>query len=167
MCQIGEKVVHINGGVFIVKEEKIMNYGFGDINYLILKPYYTDDSNKTLVVYVPEDKKDELIRKIMSREEALQIIENLKKIEPIWYQDLKIRKEKFGELVKSRNINDICVVVKSLYVKQLELQENNKSLNLLDYDYLNKLKKGIEEELAISLNMSINEINDYIANMIK
>ena len=167
MCQIGEKVVHINGGVFIVKEEKIMNYGFGDINYLILKPYYTDDSNKTLVVYVPEDKKDELIRKIMSREEALQIIENLKKIEPIWYQDLKIRKEKFGELVKSRNINDICVVVKSLYVKQLELQENNKSLNLLDFDYLNKLKKGIEEELAISLNMSINEINDYIANMIK
>lgn len=167
MCQIGEKVVHINGGVFIVKEEKIMNYGFGDINYLILKPYYTDDSNKTLVVYVPEDKKDELIRKIMSREEALQIIENLKKIEPIWYQDLKIRKEKFGELVKSRNINDICVVVKSLYVKQLELQENNKSLNLLDYDYLNKLKKGIEEELAISLNMSINEINDYITNMIK
>ena len=167
MCQIGEKVVHINGGVFIVKEEKIMNYGFGDINYLILKPYYTDDSNKTLVVYVPEDKKDELIRKIMSREEALQIIENLKKIEPIWYQDLKIRKEKFGELVKSRNINDICVVVKSLYVKQLELQENNKSLNLLDFDYLNKLKKGIEEELAISLNMSINEINDYITNMIK
>ena len=68
MCQIGEKVVHINGGVFIVKEEKIMNYGFGDINYLILKPYYTDDSNKTLVVYVPEDKKDELIRKIMSFE---------------------------------------------------------------------------------------------------
>ena len=167
MCQIGEKVVHVNGGVFIVEEEKIMNYGFGDTKYLILKPYYINESNKTLTIYVPYDKKDELIRKVMSKEEALKLIEQIKVIEPIWYQDAKTRKDKFGELIRSKDINEICKVVKSLYVKQLELQEKNKFLNLMDYDYLNKLKNGIEEELAISLNMTVNEINEYITRYIK
>lgn len=167
MCQIGDKVVHINGGVFLIEEIKIMNYGFGDTNYLILKPYYIDETNKTLVLYVPEEKKDQLIRKIMSKEEALNVIEQIKSIEPIWYQDAKTRKDKFGELIRSKNIKDICVVVKSLYVKQLELQENNKSLNLIDYDYLKKLKRGIEEELAISLNIPIVDVAEYITKYIK
>ena len=167
MCQIGDKVVHINGGVFLIEEIKIMNYGFGDTNYLILKPYYIDETNKTLVLYVPEEKKDQLIRKIMSKEEALNVIEQIKSIEPIWYQDAKTRKDKFGELIRSKNIKDICVVVKSLYIKQLELQENNKSLNLIDYDYLKKLKRGIEEELAISLNIPIVDVAEYITKYIK
>ena len=166
MCQIGDKVVHINGGVFIVQEIKKMNYGLGDTNYLILKPYFEDETNKTLIVYVPENKKNEFIKRVMSKEEALKILEQIKTIEPLWYNDAKTRKDKFGELVRSRNIDNICIVVKSLYVKQLELNEKNKSLNLLDYDYLNKLKKEIEEELAVSLNMSINEIKDYLKNYI-
>ncbi len=167
MCQIGDKVVHINGGVFLIEEIKIMNYGFGDTNYLILKPYYIDETNKTLVLYVPEEKKDQLIRKIMSKEEAINVIEQIKSIEPIWYQDAKTRKDKFGELIRSKNIKDICVVVKSLYIKQLELRENNKSLNLIDYDYLKKLKRGIEEELAISLNIPIVDVDEYITKYIK
>ena len=121
MCQIGDKVVHINGGVFIVQEIKKMNYGLGDTNYLILKPYFEDETNKTLIVYVPENKKNEFIKRVMTKEEALKILEQIKTIEPLWYNDAKTRKDKFGELVRSRNIDNICIVVKSLYVKQLEL----------------------------------------------
>ena len=28
MCQLGDKVIHVNGGVFVVEEIKIMNYGY-------------------------------------------------------------------------------------------------------------------------------------------
>ena len=166
MCQIGDKVIHINGGVFEVSEIKIMNYGFGDVKYICLKPHFVDSINKTLTIYVPFDKKDELIRPIMTRAMALEVIEKIKSIEPIWYNEAKIRKEKFALLLNSHEIDKICIIVKSLYVKQLELEENNKSLNLMDYDYLRKLKKGIEEELAISLNIPIEEVGDLIAKTI-
>lgn len=167
MCQLGDKVIHVNGGVFVVEEIKIMNYGYGDVKYICLKPYFIDTVNKTLTIYVPYDKKDELIRPIMSKQDALQVIEKIKNIQPIWYQESKVRKEKFAELLNSHDIDNICVIVKSLYTKQLELQENNKSLNLMDYDYLRKLKKGIEEELAISLNVPIDEIGDVITKCIE
>ena len=103
----------------------------------------------------------------MSKQDALQVIEKIKNIQPIWYQESKVRKEKFAELLNSHDIDNICVIVKSLYTKLLELQENNKSLNLMDYDYLRKLKKGIEEELAISLNVPIDEIGDVITKCIE
>ena len=167
MCQLGDKVIHVNGGVFVVEEIKIMNYGYGDVKYICLKPYFIDTVNKTLTIYVAYDKKDEMIRPIMSKQDALQVIEKIKNIQPIWYQESKVRKEKFAELLNSHDIDNICVIVKSLYTKQLELQENNKSLNLMDYDYLRKLKKGIEEELAISLNVPIDEIGDIITKCIE
>lgn len=167
MCQVGDKVIHINGGVFVVDEIKIMNYGYGDVKYICLKPYYIDTVNKTLTIFVPYDKKDELIRPIMTKEDALKVIEKIKNIEPIWYNEAKVRKEKFAELLNSHTIDNICVVVKSLYIKQLELQGNNKSLNLMDYDYLKKLKKGVEEELAISLNVSIDEISEMITKCVE
>ena len=31
MCQLGDKVIHVNGGVFVVEEIKKMNYGYGDV----------------------------------------------------------------------------------------------------------------------------------------
>ena len=167
MCQVGDKVIHINGGVFVCDEIKIMNYGYGDVKYIILKPYFVDSSNKTLTIFVPEDKKDGLIRSIMTKDEALEVIEKIKNIEPIWYPEAKVRKEKFAALLSSHDIDNICVVVKSLYVKQLELQGNNKALNLMDYDYLRKLKKGIEEELAISLDKPIDEIGEMINKLVE
>ena len=167
MCQIGDKVIHVNGGVFVVEEIKIMNYGYGDVKYICLKPYFIDSVNKTLTIYVPDDKKDELIRPIMSNKDALQVIEKIKNIEPIWYQESKVRKEKFAELLNSHDIDNICIIVKSLYTKQLELQENNKSLNLIDYDYLKKLKKGIEEELAIALDISTDEVGKLITKCVE
>ena len=166
MCQIGDKVIHINGGVFVVEEIKIMNYGFGDVRYICLKPYFVDTVNKTLTIFVPYDKKEELIRPIMTKEMALEVINKIKNIEPIWYQEAKARKEKFGQLLNTHDIDNICIIVKSLYVKQLELQENNKSLNLMDYDYLKKLKKGIEEELAIALNINVDEVGELITKTI-
>ena len=98
MCQIGDKVIHINGRVFVCDEIKIMNYGYGDVKYIILKPYFVDSSNNTLTIFVPEDKKDGLIRSIMTKEEALKVIEKIKNIEPIWYPEAKVRKEKFAAL---------------------------------------------------------------------
>ena len=166
MWKIGDNVVHNNGGVFIVDEIKVMNYGFGDVNYLCLKPYYVDIVNKSLTIFVPEDKANELIRPIMTKEEALSAIEKIKNVEPIWFNEAKVRKEKFAELFETHDIDNICIVVKSLYVKQKELQENNKSLNLMDYDYLKKIKKGIEEELSIVLEKTFEEITQLIKECI-
>ena len=93
-------------------------------------------------------------------------IEKIKNVEPIWFNEAKVRKEKFAELFETHDIDNICIVVKSLYLKQKELQENNKSLNLMDYDYLKKIKKGIEEELSIVLEKTFEEITQLIKECI-
>jgi len=155
-------VVHATGGVSQIVEIKIMNYGFGDITYYCLRPYFLDNQNKTLIVYVPESKSSELMRPIITKEEANALLTAMHDSEPIWYDDVKIRKEKFSELYQSGDLNNVCKIIKSLYLQQQKLAQDNKSLNLMDYDYLNKLKKGIEEELAVSLDLPKEAIEQKI-----
>ncbi|MDD6302259.1 MAG: CarD family transcriptional regulator [Bacillales bacterium] len=167
MFQINDKVVHVNGGVFNIENTIEMTYGGVTNKYFTLKPLYVDFQNKTLTIYVPEDKCDILMRHVMTKKEAEGLLELIKTIEPIWFNESKTRKEKFAEYVKSGKLENICLVMKSLYVQQMKLNDDNKSLNLLDYDYLNKLKKEVEEEIAVALGVEKEKVPGMIMNFIK
>jgi RNA polymerase-interacting CarD/CdnL/TRCF family regulator len=166
MYKIGDKVFHKDGGVFFIDNIETKNYGFGDITYLILTPCFINSANRSLTIFVPESQAKEILRPIMTSQEAEDVIYSLGIIEPIWFSDAKERKERFAEMVHSNDIHNTCIILKSLFTQQLKLSENNKSLNLSDYDYLKKLKKGIEEELALSLSISVEEVSHRIENSI-
>ena len=167
LYSVGDKVIHFNGGVFIISDFKVMNCGQNNIKYYCLTPYYNDTSKKnTLVVYVPEGKANELIRPLLTKDEAECLIREIKEIEPIWFNDMKERKNTFDDLVGTKKLKEIYTVFKSLYVQQEKLMGENKSLNLLDYDCLNKVKKGIVEELSISLNIPLENVEKYLIERI-
>lgn len=166
MYQIGEKVIHTNGGVFIVDSFRDMKVSGKDMRYLCLKPYFIDTQNKTLTIYVPEAKQDELIRPVMSEIEAHKLLDKLREIEPIWYAESKIRKERFSSLLKEGGMDNLCLIMKSLYVQQKKLSENDRSLNLIDWDYLTRLRKEVEEELAISLGVPKEAVPELISKFI-
>jgi len=164
--KLNDIVVHSNGGVFIINEIKVMNYGFGDVNYFCLRPYFLDTQKETLVVYVPETKASVLIRPVLTKQEASALIDDIKQIEPVWYNNVKERKAKFADLMHSGEIKDLCLVLKSLYTQQKKLLLENRSLNLMDYDYLNKIKRCVEEELSIVLEVPLEQVESKITEAI-
>ncbi len=162
--KVNEKVIHKTGGVCIINDIKVLNYGSGDVRYFCLIPYIVDSSNQEQVIYVPEDHANDLMRPILSFAEAKDLIEVIKSIQPIWYSSMKERKEKFSALLHTGKLQDICLVLKSLYAQQRKLALENRSLTFSDYDYLNKLKKNLEQELSLSLCLPLDEIENRIKN---
>ena len=81
--KVNEKVIHKTGGVCIINDIKVLNYGSGDVRYFCLIPYIVDSSNQEQVIYVPEDHANDLMRPILSFAEAKDLIEIIKSIEPI------------------------------------------------------------------------------------
>lgn len=160
--KVNDKVVHKNGGVFFIESTKKMTVGEEDKTYFCLKPVFMDAQRSNLTIYVPRDKSNEILRPILSKEQATELLKWLKYIEPRWYKDLKTRRDKFSALLMNGSTEDMCIVLKSLYVQQKNITEDSKGLHLMDYDYFMKIKCNIVEELALSLNLTKEEVEKVI-----
>ncbi len=159
MYQINDVVVHvINGGVFKIASSQHMDLGNGEENFFIIEPYIKTPQNASLSIMLPESKTDKLLRPLIKKEEALDLFDKLKDMEPIWYNDAKTRKMKFQELFQNHSMNSYFLILKSLYVQQNKLIEQNKALNLIDYDFLKRIRQSINEEFSIVLDIPQEEI---------
>ena len=67
----GQQVIHCRDGLAVIVDETVM----GDKNYFIVKTVHGDGEN----IYVPLDRADAIIRFVMSEEEALKLIDYIKK----------------------------------------------------------------------------------------
>lgn len=161
---LGDIVVTKTSGVcrIVNKEEK--DFGAGPIIYLILKPYFSLDEDTTRV-YIPE-KNNNLIRPLMTKEKVLSLIDEMPKLERVWYSDQKLRKSKFEEIYRSGDVNLVCQAIKSLYLHNEELKQNKQTLSMLDRDYLNKLRESLYQEFAVVLDIPFLEVDNYIAERI-
>lgn len=159
MYQVNDIVVHvISGGVFKIASSQSMNLGSGEEEFFIIEPYIKNEQNASLSIMLPKSKSEKLLRSLTSVNEANTLFEELKDIEPIWYNDAKTRKIKFQELYNSRLMKNYFLILKSLYVQQNKLSEQNRALNLIDYDFLKRIRDSINGEFSIVLNVDEKEI---------
>ena len=98
MFKIGDYVAHYKEGVCEVVNIGKIDMGSSDKEYYTLKPVY--DAGGT--VYTPVDNKRDQIRKLITKEEAENLIKEMPKIDTIGaYDNLKImlqNEEKFAAL---------------------------------------------------------------------
>lgn len=156
--KINDIVVHTHSGVFIIDDIITMDCGAGNQKYYSLKSYLTLDNNSSLVIYVPEAKANDLLRYLITKEEAIELVSSFNEIETEWNENIKDRKNRFFELLSSSKIMDSCRVLKSLYKRQKFLEENNKNLKIVDVDFLKKSRLKVLGELSIVLECSEDEI---------
>ena len=94
---------------------------------------------------------------MISKEEAKSLLAHTLEVERIWENDPKVRRQKFEELYKSRDLRSICQLIKSLHLQNEDLKKIKKSLSMLDKDFLDKLLKDVVEELSLVLEVSLEE----------
>ena len=160
--KINDIVVHTHSGIFIIDDIILMDCGVGNQRYYSLKSYLSLDHNSSLVVYVPESKSEELLRYLISKDEAVDLLSFFSEIETEWDENIKDRKKRFSELLCSKNIIDSCIVLKSLYERQRILEKNNKNLKIIDIDFFKKSRLKVLGELSIVLECSEEEIEQKL-----
>ena len=86
----------------------------------------------------------------------------IKTAERVWESDPKVRRQKFEDMYKSKDLKTICQLIKSLYLQNEELKKIKKSLSMLDKDFLDKLQTDIIEEMSLVFEISLEESKELL-----
>ncbi len=160
MYQINDVVIY--GQHNVCRIEKIGTLDISSINrdklYYTLKPLYQKDSS----VYAPVENTKVLMRPVISKQEATDLIAEIPSIESIYISDEKAREKQFKEVLASCDCREMIKIIKTLYMRKQERLANGKKVTALDDRYFRLFQSALYQELAFALDMEPSKMESYI-----
>lgn len=162
MFKVGEYVVYGHNGVCQVKkigplETMVKNK---DRLYYTLIPY--GESGST--VFAPVDSQKIPLRRIMSKEEAISLIGEMKEIAALVITEERKREETYKNALKTCDCRKLVSLVKTIYSRKKEREAQGKRLTAADSRYFRTAEHALYGELAAALDMESEKVKDFILN---
>ena len=164
MFKIGEYVVYGMNGVCRVEEIGPMSLSGIDSNkvYYTLLPLYTKGSR----VFTPVDNQKVVMRPVISKQDACNLIDEMKNVEQIEVADDKHRELAYKEALKSCDCRELIRIINTVLKRKEERLAQGKKMSACDERYLKQAQDSLYGECAISLKMEKDEVEDYIEHRI-
>jgi|GEM_PF-903950 len=159
MYKKGEYVVHKHTVCKITAIKP--HYRYND-SYYIMVP--VDDA--TVEIAVPVKDEAGSLRQVMSRKEAEALIRKIPKIEVIANQDRTLENE-YRSLMNSDNVEDLVKVIKTTYARNDARSKTGRHAGEKDSAYFKRAEQSLYSELAVSLEMSYEQANAYVARKVE
>lgn len=156
--QIGQQVIHCRDGLAVV----VGNTSMADKDYYIVKTVRGTGEN----IYVPVDRADQIIRFLMSVEEADKLVDFIKTIPMEFNPNTKQRRDAIKKRLLSGDIKDGAYLFKQLYFYKTS-NDGSIKYGALDIDMLSFAANNLLDEFAISYKKSRDEIETFIFDKIK
>ena len=162
MFSIGEYIVYGLNGVCKVEEIGPMNMSGveSDKVYYTLLPLYTKGSR----VFTPVDNQKVVMRPVISKQEACQLIDDMQSIDGIEVVDDKRRELAYKEAVKSCDCRELIRIINTALKRKEERLAQGKKMSACDERYLKQAQDTLYGEFAISLKIEKGEVQDFITN---
>ena len=161
MFEIGDFVVKANSGIF-----KIEDIGHLDISsankdrlYFYLNPI--GEANSRL--YVPVDKADAGLRKVVTEKEAWEIIEKIPEVEEAWISDDKQREQTYKEAIQSCDPQKLISIIKNMYHRKERRTAQGKKNTSVDEHFFKLAENNLYTELAFAIGREKDEMKKIIA----
>lgn len=165
MYRINDTILYGKYGVCRIDNIATENFTGKDMEYYFSKPAYSEST----VIYVPREN-EELVskmRKVLSKEEIDELILKIKNTEPIWYDEEKVRKEKYNAILSEGDREKVLQLINTLYINKMERKAVGKKMYASDEKIMREAERLIHEEFAVVLNIQPDEVVDYIVKKIK
>lgn len=155
MLKQGDVVVYKCKGMYEVKEVGTLNFSFVDRK----KQYYTLQSmdNESDKVYSPVDDNTN-IRRPMTKEEALELVEKVDSIDTLWVANEKMREQEYKKCIATYDPENWVQVLKTLYSRT----KKRGSITSMDKKYQQLLEHVFYGELAYVLGIPTNKVEAFI-----
>ena len=159
MYKKGDYVVYRRDVCIIrdIKESKLKN-----TTYYVMNPI--DDSS--LIIDIPIENKMGFLRDVISTDKAKKLIERIPKINPIENINEKNLDAKYKEMLYTGNYEDLIKIIKTTFLRNESRVNNKKKISEKDNTYFKLAEKYLYNELSVSLNMSVEEVKDYIFRVV-
>ncbi len=160
MFQVGDLVVYQTEGVCRVAEITTLDWikDGKDRLYYILSSL----KNPASRIYCPVDNDKAAIRKVMTKEEAVELLDAIPQYELLWIENEKQREEIYKGAMRSASSKELVRVIKTLYQRRKVRVELGKKMTSTDERYFKAAKTLLYEELAVALDQKEDEMEQYI-----
>lgn len=161
MFEVGQVVVHKDHGLCEIKGTEFISYVSKD--YFVLYP----ENNKNTKILVPCDMIESICRHVISKEECLSIIDQIKDMDKEYIVDNKKRKEEYVKMLQSGNLFEIVHLIKMLRNLFEDKKASNKMIGTIDTSIYNDAVNKLYSEIRYVLGLnSFEEVETFIESRI-
>lgn len=160
MIQSGDYIIYGSNGVCKVEDVgTIEKEGIPkDRSYYTLIPVYTKGNR----IYTPVENNKTIIRPVISREDALLLIDGIEKAEPIDIGEDRRGEELIKEILAKCNCFENLIILKTLYAKRIVKNTQGKKHTMRDDKYYNLVKDNLVNEISLSLEADKENVESLI-----
>lgn len=160
--EIGDYVIKANSGICRVEDTLHLDMPNADKNKLYYLLIPIDSKNSKL--YVPTDTAEQSLRKVLSAEEAKEVIRKIPEVEAAWITNDKLREQAYKEAIHSCDPTALVSIIKNLYLRKKQRFEQGKKSTATDERYFKLAEDNLYAELAFALGKEKNEMRQIIAD---
>jgi len=162
---VDDLIVYGSNGVCKVLRISKLDIGQAEDNklYYTLEPVY----QRGTVIYTPIDNEKVVMRPVMTKEEAYELIDQLDEIDLLEAENEKALEHLYKVCIGKYNGIECFKVIKTLYMKRMERIQGGKKVTATDSRYLHIAEESLFGELSIALEMPKEKICALIGNRFK
>lgn len=155
MYKINDKVVHAREGLATIVDMKTM----GDRDYFVVRTDKSGSEN----IYVLVNNTNNIIRPIMNKKEATEILDYMKEVKAEFISNTKQRRDQYKRRLLSGNVKDLAYLSIQLYFFNYYNSIGQVvKLGPTDVQMLKDAEKILFDELALSFDIPREETKNYV-----
>jgi CarD family transcriptional regulator len=160
MYKIGEYIVKPMNGVCKVEDITHVDMPGADKNkmYYLLIPI-CDNTGK---IYVPADTITGNSRRVMTEQEAEELIAHIPMVEEPWIENEKLRQERYKEVIRRCDPQELAGVIKMVYIRRRKRMAQGKKNTAVDERFFKMAEDNLYGELEFALHKNKGEILELI-----
>lgn len=162
MFKIGDYVVYGSTGICKIEDITQLDIADSDKLYYVLVP----DNGRGGKSFLPVDNTKVVLRAVISKEEALQLIDRIPRIEEIGVGNDKLREEKYKELARQCDCESWVSIIKTIYVRKQQRIAQGKKITATDDKYCRIAEDSLYSELGFAIGKNKDEMEDFIKERI-
>lgn len=158
MFKVGDNIIHGSNGACKVTNVGALSTGEKGKTYYTLVPYYVKGSS----VYTPIDNEKIVMRPVMTKEEIMDLIHDIKNIETLGVKDEKKREETYKKAIRSCDARDLVKIIKTIYQRRDARIKEGKKMTYSDEKYYKIAEDNLYGEMAVVLSMTKEEAKAFV-----
>lgn len=102
------------------------------------------------------------MRRILTKTEAMELIDGITKIDSLWIADEKTRELQYKEMFRKCDCRELVRIIKTIYARKQARLAEGKKVTTQDEKYFHMAEEALYGELAISLGMTKDEVKAFV-----
>ena len=160
MFNVGDYVVKSNKGICRIDKISELDLSLNEKNrkYFFLTPL----NEMNTKIYVPVDKEDNGIRKVITESEAWELIKKIPNIKASDIKDDKQREQKYKDVIKSNDLNELIAIIKNMYNRKQSRISVGKKNTSVDEHFFRVAEDNLYSELAFAIGKNKEDMKNII-----